>query len=101
VTVHYLDYHRPCGYATQVVDRKGKIRKRYEAYLTPYEKLTSLPQAEQYLRPGVTMAELEPLAQSHSRVRSPRSAGKVQALPFLRASGYSTLTAHALMLIFG
>jgi len=39
VTVHYLNYHRPCGYATQVVDRKGKTRKRYEAYLTPYEKL--------------------------------------------------------------
>mgnify|MGYP005621261465 CR=1 FL=1 len=34
------------------MDRKGKIRNRYEAYLTPYEKLKSLPPAEQYLRPG-------------------------------------------------
>jgi len=74
------------------VDRKGKTRKRYEVYLTPYEKL---------MRPGVTMAELEQIAQSHSRVRSPRQAGKVQALPFLRSSGYSTLTAHAFILIFG
>jgi len=48
------------------VDRKGKTRKRYDAYLTPYEKLKSLPQAEQYLRPGVTMAELERIAQRHS-----------------------------------
>ncbi|HNR25046.1 MAG TPA: hypothetical protein PKG50_06470 [Candidatus Bipolaricaulis anaerobius] len=62
----YLNYHRPCWYATEFVDRKGKIRKRYDAYLTPYEKLKSLPQAEQYLRPGVTMAELERIAQRHS-----------------------------------
>jgi hypothetical protein len=62
----YLNYHRPCGYATEVVDRKGKIRKRYDAYLTPYEKLRSLPQGEQYLRPGVTMAELEQIAQAQS-----------------------------------
>ncbi len=62
----YLNFHRPCGYATEVVDRKGKIRKRYDAYLTPYEKLRSLPQAEQHLRPGVTMAELERIAQRHS-----------------------------------
>ena len=47
----YLNYHRPCGYATEVLDRKGKVRKRYDAYLTPYEKLRNLPQAEQYVRP--------------------------------------------------
>jgi len=62
----YLNYHRPCGYATEFVDRKGKTRKRYDAYLTPYEKLKRLPQAEQYLRPGVTLAELERIARSHS-----------------------------------
>jgi len=45
----YLNYHRPCGYATEFVDRKGKVRKPYNAYLTPYEKLKSLPQAEQYV----------------------------------------------------
>ncbi|MBC7221250.1 hypothetical protein H5T55_07300 [Candidatus Bipolaricaulota bacterium] len=48
------------------MDRKGKIRKRYDAYVTPYEKLRSLPQAGQYLRPGVMMAELERIARGHS-----------------------------------
>ncbi|MFH1609442.1 MAG: integrase, partial [Candidatus Bipolaricaulota bacterium] len=62
----YLNYHRPCGYATEVVDRKGKIRKRYDSYLTPFEKLSSLPQPEQYLRPGLTMVELERIAHAHS-----------------------------------
>jgi len=62
----YLNYHRPCGYATEVVDRKGKIRKRYDSYLTPYEKFRSLSHPEQYLRPGMTMTELERIAQAHS-----------------------------------
>ena len=105
----YLNYHRPCGYATEVVDRKGKIRKRYDAYLTPYEKLKSLPQAEQHLRLGVTMAELERIAQSHSDTEYALLAQQEKAKLFRsfappacsRQAGYSSLTAHAFMLIFG
>lgn len=62
----YLNYHRPCGYATTKVDKKGKIRKRYDCYLTPFEKLKSLPHPEQYLRPGITMDDLEKIAHAHS-----------------------------------
>jgi len=62
----YLNFHRPCGFATEFVDRKGKIRKRYDSYLTPFEKLKSLPKAEQYLRRGVTMEKLEKIASAHS-----------------------------------
>lgn len=29
----YLNFHRPCGFATEVVDkRRGKVRKRYDSY---------------------------------------------------------------------
>jgi hypothetical protein len=57
----YLNYHRPCGFATVEVDSKGKRRRRYrlEDYRTPYEKLLSLDQWESYLKPGVTAAFLE------------------------------------------
>ena len=34
----YLNFHRPCGFATETVDEKGKIKKKYETYLTPFEK---------------------------------------------------------------
>ena len=34
--------------------------------LTPFEKFQSLPEAERFLRPGVTMADLERIAQAHS-----------------------------------
>lgn len=58
----YLDYHRPCGFATVTVDAKGKERKVYDVYQTPYEKLRSLPSAEQYLKPGVTFTLLDAIA---------------------------------------
>jgi transposase InsO family protein len=40
----YLNYHRPCGFATIRVLPKGKRQRRYpvEDYRTPYEKLVSL-----------------------------------------------------------
>lgn len=50
----YLAYHRHCAFPTEYVDAKGKIRKKYETYLTPCQKLLSIPDLERYLRPGVT-----------------------------------------------
>lgn len=57
----YLNFHRPCGFATVSLDERGKRRRRYktEDYRTPFEKLKSLERAEQYLKPGVSLAELE------------------------------------------
>ena len=60
----YLNYHRPCYFATEYLDAKGKLRKRYryEDMMTPYEKLKSLPQASQYLKPAVTFEQLDAIA---------------------------------------
>lgn len=57
----YINYHRPCFFAENKVDKKGKICKRYlyENILTPYDKLKSLPNAAQYLQKGVAMEQLE------------------------------------------
>src|SRR5258708_21121008 len=43
----YLNYHRPCGFATTSFNARGKRTRRYKAavYQTPYEKLKSLPEA--------------------------------------------------------
>jgi hypothetical protein len=62
----YLNFHRPCGFATEVIDERGRARKRYDTYLTPFEKFQSLPGAEGFLRPRVRMAELEQIACAHS-----------------------------------
>jgi len=57
----YLNFHRPCGFATVSLDERGKRRRHYkrEDYRTPLEKLKSLEQVEQYLRPGMSLAQLE------------------------------------------
>jgi hypothetical protein len=62
----YLNYHRICAYATDYTDARGKVCKKYESYMTPYEKLKSLENAAQYLKPGVTFAELDALAYAQS-----------------------------------
>lgn len=40
----YLNFYRPCGFATITTDRKGKQKKIYELknYKTPYQKLKTL-----------------------------------------------------------
>jgi transposase InsO family protein len=60
----YINFHRPCFFPVSVIDPKGKIRKTYpyEMVRTPYERLKSLPQAESYLRPGVTFEKLVTIA---------------------------------------
>jgi len=57
----YLNFHRPCGYATVVTNARGKRRRtyRHKDYRTPYEKLTSLPQWEKSLKKGITPAMLQ------------------------------------------
>ena len=61
VLADYLNYHRPCLFAHVETDAKGKQRKTYRQadIRTPYEALKALPEAERYLRPGVTFAELD------------------------------------------
>lgn len=56
----YVNFHRPCLFAEEYLDTKGKTRKRYplDAVMTPLEKLTSLPNASDFLKPGVTLDAL-------------------------------------------
>jgi len=54
----YLNFHRQCAFATDVVDAKGKIKKVYRDYMTPCEKLLSIPNVEKYLKPGITKESL-------------------------------------------
>ena len=62
----YLNFHRPCGFATKRKDKKGKIKKIYKPkdYMTPYEKLKSLSKAKQCLKKGVTFEKLDRIAMS-------------------------------------
>ncbi|GEM_PF-1002015 len=65
----YLNFHHACGFATETMDEKGEFKKRYEDYLTPFEKLQSLPKPEQFLKEGVTMESLEEVEQQRSDIK--------------------------------
>ena len=63
---YYINYHRPCFFPVIIVDKKGKQRRTYpqDAIMTPYEKLKSLKNVKQYLKPGLTIKELDTIAHS-------------------------------------
>lgn len=58
----YLNFHRPSGYATIITNEKGKQKKVYNLYETPYEHFKKLPDAKTYLRPGISFDALDAIA---------------------------------------
>jgi len=62
----YLNFHRPCGVPESVVDRKGKVKRKYRWYATPWEILRPLPDLARRLKPGVTIEELDRQARART-----------------------------------
>lgn len=64
----YINFHRPCFFSVPVTDHRGKVKKTYpyQEVMTPYEKYKSLPAAEGYLRPGITIKQLDDIANQMS-----------------------------------
>lgn len=70
----YLNFHRPCGFATVTTDEKGKRKRTYrpDDYRTPYEKLISLSQWTRCLKEGITPEFLKRQAGSMSDTEAAR-----------------------------
>jgi hypothetical protein len=62
----YVNFHRPCAVAEIVELPNGKRRRVYRRWATPFEIFRQAPQCESFLRPGVSMADLESFAQTQS-----------------------------------
>jgi len=62
----YLNYHRPCGFATEKISEKGKVKKVYDVYRTPFEAFLAHPKASEFLKEGVTLEKLKVVAQEKS-----------------------------------
>jgi hypothetical protein len=62
----YLNFHRPCGVPEIVTGAKGKQRRVYRWYTTPWQILRQVPDVARYLQPGVTIAGLDEQSQTHS-----------------------------------
>jgi transposase InsO family protein len=62
----YLNFHRPCGVPEITTDAKGKQRRVYRWYATPWEILRQLPDVARFLRPDLTVDQLAQTARAQS-----------------------------------
>ena len=62
----YVNYHRPSAQAEVKIDDKGRKRRLYKKWQTPFEKLLSLKQPQRFLRPGLSINALKRVAASIS-----------------------------------
>ena len=64
----YLNFHRPCFFPVTTTDAHGKETKRYpyEALMTPYEKLKTLPRVRSALKVGQGFGILDAIARQMS-----------------------------------
>ena len=64
----YVNFHRPCYFPTESINKKGKVTKKYNYcdMMTPFEKLKSLPNFINFLKPDVSLLQLEAQANALS-----------------------------------
>ena len=71
----YLNFHRPCGVPEVTVTAKGKQKRAYRWYATPFEILRQLPGLAGFLRADLTVDEL---AQSATKKSDTQAAAEMQ-----------------------
>ena len=69
----YLNFHRPCGVPELQTTAKGRTKRIYKRYETPWQILQSLPDAQQFLRTGESLERLSKLAAAMSDTDSARN----------------------------
>lgn len=68
----YLNFHRPCGVPEVTTDEKGKRRKVYRWYGTPWEILLQLPDTAGVWKDPLAIEELKKKAAAFSDTESAR-----------------------------
>jgi len=66
----YLNFHRPCGVPEVTVTAKGKQKRVYRWYATPWEILRQLPGLAGFLRAEITVNQLQQTAGVKSDTRA-------------------------------
>ena len=68
----YVNFHRPSGVPEEVVNAKGKVRRVYRWYATPWEILRQLPGLAGHLKIDVTIVGLEQQARAQTDTAAAR-----------------------------
>ena len=84
----FLNFHRPCLFATERADPKkpGRIKRVYRAKdaMTPLDKLASLPEVASFMREGVTLEHLRALATALTDVQAAEELNEARLALFRR-----------------
>lgn len=84
----FLNFHRPCLFATEVADpdKPGRIKRVYRPQdaMTPLDKLASLPEDKRSLREGITLQHLRDLATALNDVQAAEELAEARAALFRR-----------------
>ena len=84
----FLNFHRPCLFATDKPDPKkpGRIKRVYkpENAMTPLDKLASLPEVNKLLREGTTLEHLQALARALTDVQAAEELNEARQALFRR-----------------
>jgi transposase InsO family protein len=86
----YLNFHRPCGVPEEVSDAKGKVKRVYRRYATPWEILRELPELAKYLKEDITIQELERRAGGQSDTAAAAEMQEAKAKLFAGFQGTKT-----------
>jgi len=78
----YVNFHRPCGQAEVLTNAKGKQRRVYRRYQTPWETYQKLPKAGSYLKAGQTLRMLEEKARAESDTENANLMQQAKAILF-------------------
>ena len=84
----FLNFHRPCRFATELADpeKPGRIKRVFRAKdaMTPLDKLASLPDAATFLREGITLEDLHALARALTDVQAAEALNEARLALFRR-----------------
>ncbi len=91
----YLNFHRPCYFALDTIDAKGKIKKTYprNQIQTPWQRLQSIPNYALHLKPGLTPQNLAQQASSMSDNEAAKRVQQSRKLLFLSINRRSNTAA--------
>jgi transposase InsO family protein len=80
----YLNFHRPCGVPELTETAKGKQKRCYRWYATPWEILRQLPGLAGFLSAGLTADQLQNMAEAKSDTQAAREMQEAKRKLFAR-----------------
>jgi len=80
----YLNFHRPCYFAVDTINAKGKIQKTYphDQIMTPWDRLKTIADYRQYLKASISSHALEDQAHALSDNEAATQVQKARKLLF-------------------